>query len=310
MHAGLPLQNGRLSSGESTGLARDRGQSGHAGEACWTKLTRRPTFAPVSGPVARFSARSSSFAATKNSPSTCGATGYVGAAFASCGVGAAFKATGSSRTSTPPGALSANSTSAAASPSIRSTILKSAYSLEFSHEISDRRVTAPAKWPWTKRRHLPGRASERKPDRKRVILAAGIVSAAYLVRPAYADRVSILEFDQLACRCAPSVALSTLASIARTESGFQSLAINDNTSRTSGVPGSRGIAIQIASGLLESGHLLDIGLMQTNLRNFGALRLTLEPVPSACQATRALSCAWPGVTALPALSQTERRPGR
>lgn len=105
--------------------------------------------------------------------------------------------------------------------------------------------------------------------------------------PARADPLSVAEFGQLALRCGPSVAPSTLASIARTESGFQPLTINDNTTRTSGVPATDAIAIQIASKLLEAGHSVDVGIMQINSANFVKLGLTLEAAFDPCKSIAA-----------------------
>jgi type IV secretion system protein VirB1 len=104
---------------------------------------------------------------------------------------------------------------------------------------------------------------------------------------AWADPLSVGAFGQLALRCGPSVAPSTLASIARTESGFQPLTINDNTTRTSGVPATGDIAIQIASKLLEAGHSVDIGIMQINSANFAKLGLTLQAAFDPCQSIAA-----------------------
>ena len=105
--------------------------------------------------------------------------------------------------------------------------------------------------------------------------------------PARADPLSVGEFGQLALRCGASVAPSTLAAIARTESGFQPLSINDNTTGTSGVPATRDIAIQIASKLLEAGHSVDVGIMQINSGNFASLGLTLEAAFDPCKSVAA-----------------------
>ncbi|MGD0104443.1 MAG: transglycosylase SLT domain-containing protein [Rhodopila sp.] len=114
-------------------------------------------------------------------------------------------------------------------------------------------------------------------------LAAGIAIAT----PAWADPLSLSDFGQLALRCGTSVAPSTLASIARTESAFEPLAINDNTTRTRGVPPSREIAIQIASKLLEAGDSIDVGIMQINSANFERLGLTLEAAFDPCKSVAA-----------------------
>ena len=97
----------------------------------------------------------------------------------------------------------------------------------------------------------------------------------------------VSEFGQLALRCAPSVAPSTLASIAQTESAFQALSVNDNTTQTSGVPATREIAVQIAAKLLEAGHSIDVGIMQINSANFGKLGLTLDAAFDPCRSIAA-----------------------
>jgi type IV secretion system protein VirB1 len=104
---------------------------------------------------------------------------------------------------------------------------------------------------------------------------------------AFADPLSVSDFGQLALRCAPSVAPSTLASIARTESGFEPLSIHDNTTGTSGAPATRDLAIQIASKLLGAGHSVDIGIMQINSANFARLGLTLEAAFDPCKSVAA-----------------------
>jgi type IV secretion system protein VirB1 len=78
-----------------------------------------------------------------------------------------------------------------------------------------------------------------------------------------------------------------LAALARTESDFQPLSINDNTTGTSGVPANRDVAIRIASPLLAAGHSVDIGLMQINSRNFGSLGLTLDAAFDPCRSIAA-----------------------
>jgi type IV secretion system protein VirB1 len=121
-----------------------------------------------------------------------------------------------------------------------------------------------------------------------IVIWAGLVIAAVAISPsAFADALSVNDFGQLALRCAPSVAPSTLASIARTESGFEPLSIHDNTTGTSGAPATRDLAIQIASKLLEAGHSVDIGIMQINSANFARLGLTLEAAFDPCKSIAA-----------------------
>ncbi len=95
--------------------------------------------------------------------------------------------------------------------------------------------------------------------------------------------MNVSDFGQLALRCAPRVAPSTLASIAQTESAFQPYAINDNTTGTSGAPATRDSAVQIASKLLKAGHSIDVGIMQINSSNFAQFGLTLEAAFDPCK---------------------------
>ena len=125
------------------------------------------------------------------------------------------------------------------------------------------------------------------PNRARVVIAAAFVAAMANAGPAGADPLGVAEFGQLALRCGASVAPSTLAAIARTESAFQPLSINDNTTGTSGVPATRDIAVQIASKLLEAGHSIDIGIMQINSGNFARLGLTLQAAFDPCRSVAA-----------------------
>jgi type IV secretion system protein VirB1 len=137
------------------------------------------------------------------------------------------------------------------------------------------------RWPITRPRNsVPGKA--------RAVIAAALAALTIAISaPAFADPLSVSAFGRLALRCGPSVAPSTLASIARTESAFEPLSINDNTTGTSGVPATRDIAIQIASKLLEAGHSVDIGIMQINSANFGRLGLTLEAAFDPCKSVAA-----------------------
>jgi type IV secretion system protein VirB1 len=76
-------------------------------------------------------------------------------------------------------------------------------------------------------------------------------------------------------------------SIARTESAFEPLSINDNTTGANGAPATRDIAMQIASKLIEAGHSVDIGIMQINSANFARLGLTLEAAFDPCKSVAA-----------------------
>ena len=88
---------------------------------------------------------------------------------------------------------------------------------------------------------------------------------------------------QLASACAPSVAPETMAAIARTESGFEALAIGDNSTGRSYLPASLDDAIALATGLRTQGHSIDLGLMQINSANLAGLGLSIGDAFDACR---------------------------
>lgn len=91
----------------------------------------------------------------------------------------------------------------------------------------------------------------------------------------------------LAVSCAPQVAPVTLAAIAQTESGFDPLAIRDNTAHRSYHPPAEAEAIALAARLAAKGHDLDLGLMQINQQNFGWLGLAAGDAFEPCRSLAA-----------------------
>ncbi len=106
-------------------------------------------------------------------------------------------------------------------------------------------------------------------------------------RAADGQTLGISAFERLAQRCAPSVAPSTLAAIARTESRFNPLSLHDNTLGVSAAPSTVAEATSIAKRLMAAGHSVDLGLMQINSANLGALGLTPEAAFDACRSLAA-----------------------
>ena len=94
-------------------------------------------------------------------------------------------------------------------------------------------------------------------------------------------------FLALANRCAPEVAPGTLAAVASTESGFNILAIHDNTTRQSIRPLDAPGAIDVATRLIAAGHSVDLGLMQIDSANLTRLGLTVTTAFDACASVRA-----------------------
>lgn len=94
--------------------------------------------------------------------------------------------------------------------------------------------------------------------------------------------LAVALVGHMAASCAPLVAPGTLASIAGTESGFNTLAIHDNTTGRDITAVSRLAAIATARGLISAGHSVDLGLMQINSANLSRLGLTVRTAFDAC----------------------------
>jgi hypothetical protein len=99
---------------------------------------------------------------------------------------------------------------------------------------------------------------------------------------AEAEQLSITMFADLAARCAPNVAVSTLAALATAESNFNPLMLHDNATNLAISPSSVADAARIATHLISRGHSIDVGLMQVNSRNFDMLELTVQTALDPC----------------------------
>lgn len=96
--------------------------------------------------------------------------------------------------------------------------------------------------------------------------------------------LSTPDMQDLAARCAPSVAAETLLSVAKVESGFNPLAIGVNgTPRISVRATSAPEAVAKASALIAAGRSVDLGLAQINSRNLGWLGLTVAGAFDPCR---------------------------
>jgi len=92
----------------------------------------------------------------------------------------------------------------------------------------------------------------------------------------------------MALQCAPGIAPSTVASIARVESGYNPLAIHDNTTRQTFDPSSPGDAITLATNLIVvQRHSVDLGLLQVNSTNYQRLGLTISDAFDPCRSMQA-----------------------
>jgi type IV secretion system protein VirB1 len=99
--------------------------------------------------------------------------------------------------------------------------------------------------------------------------------------------LSISTAMALAIQCAPGVSPGALLSVASTESGFDPLAVYDNTTRQSYHPHTIEAATQAAAGLISLGHSIDLGLMQINSSNLARLSLSVADAFDACRSMQA-----------------------
>lgn len=99
--------------------------------------------------------------------------------------------------------------------------------------------------------------------------------------------LSLTAFATLAASCGAAVHPDTLAAVARAESGFNTLAIGDNTTRRSHAPATIEEAIAVATALLREGRSVDLGLMQINSANLFRLGMTVADAFDPCRSIAA-----------------------
>lgn len=88
----------------------------------------------------------------------------------------------------------------------------------------------------------------------------------------------------LAQHCAPQVAVSTLAAVVRTESGYRPWAIGVNgKAKLTRQPVSREEAIATAKWLIARGYNIDMGLGQINSANLKRYNVSVDEVFEPCR---------------------------
>lgn len=96
--------------------------------------------------------------------------------------------------------------------------------------------------------------------------------------------MSVALFTQVWASCVgPTVAIETGAAVARAESGFDTLAIHDNTASRNYGPASLTEAIAVATTLRAAGDSFDLGVMQINSANLARLGLTIAGAFDPCR---------------------------
>jgi type IV secretion system protein VirB1 len=121
----------------------------------------------------------------------------------------------------------------------------------------------------------------------RLWTAAGVLLTIGAWVPARAEPLALAQLAAMARTCAPHVAVSTLAAIARTESNVDPLALRDNTAGVGSAPAQLADAVTIAGHLIAAGHSVDLGLMQINSANLPSLGLTVTQAFDPCRSLEA-----------------------
>lgn len=100
--------------------------------------------------------------------------------------------------------------------------------------------------------------------------------------------LGMLLFAHISANCDPGDSITTLASVAEAESGFDTLAIHDNSTGETIRPNDEDRARRLARMLIvERGHSVDIGLMQINSANLQHVGLSIDDAFDACHSIAA-----------------------
>ena len=100
--------------------------------------------------------------------------------------------------------------------------------------------------------------------------------------------LGMLLFAKITTACSSGDAINTLASVAKTESGFDTLAIHDNTAGVTFQPANEAKARELARSLIvDRGHSVDLGLMQINSANLLRIGLSIDDAFDACHSIAA-----------------------
>jgi type IV secretion system protein VirB1 len=105
--------------------------------------------------------------------------------------------------------------------------------------------------------------------------------------PASAASLSMSDFSALVTRCAPSMPVTTLTAVAKTESGLNPTVLHDNTTGVTDIPSTQNVALLEAQDWISKGHSVDVGLMQINSRNLPALGMSIAEAFDPCDSLAA-----------------------
>jgi len=129
-------------------------------------------------------------------------------------------------------------------------------------------------------RSRKGSLRRRRAGRIRTLLATML--ALMFARESVAKPFSLAEFNALAERCAPGIAVGTLEAVAMTESRLDPLALRDDTTGAKDVGLSPSRVAQDAAQWIGRSDSIDIGLMQINSKNLSVLNLTIQAALDPC----------------------------
>lgn len=90
------------------------------------------------------------------------------------------------------------------------------------------------------------------------------------------------RFASLAAACAPGVAVDVLRAVAAKESGFDPLALHDNTRKITRMAVDAKAGAVLAQSWIAAGDSVDVGLMQINAPNLPRLGLTVAQALDPC----------------------------
>lgn len=127
------------------------------------------------------------------------------------------------------------------------------------------------------------RSTQRSWFGRRAVLCSCAIVLAMVPAAGHAEKLSLAAFTNLAQRCGSSVAVPTLAAVAKTESNFRTLVVADNTTGKTRDFATLEEAVVAGENLVNRGHSVDLGLMQINSANLRRLGYRVRDALDPCR---------------------------
>lgn len=118
--------------------------------------------------------------------------------------------------------------------------------------------------------------------RNSLVACAALVTSLIVPSAARAHPLPPDQFRALATTCAPSVAIDALRAVAAKESGFDPLALHNNTRKRTVHAKDAAAAVALADEWIAVGDSVDLGLMQIHTSNLLPQGLNVERAFNAC----------------------------